>query len=130
MGILSKILGSICKKSNIIEKITQKIFTLQKKVPGASQHKDIKSLLTKSNNTTTYGSVTKNGNINSIWTENEKMLNANDWIGKQVNSLMGKEVQTFSTKAVHEGAQNIRRYQLFGGYLESIIKPYNSTFKR
>ncbi len=124
MGILSKILGAVCKRSNIIEKITQKIITLQKKVPGASQHKDINSLLAKSKNTTTAGGATKTRNINSIWTEND----ANDLIGKQVNSLIGKEVQTFSTKAVHEGTQNIRRYQLTGGHLESIIKPFKSTF--
>lgn len=119
MGILSKILTAVCKKSNIIEKITQKVFSLQKKVPGASQHKDINSLLAKSKTTTT----TSASKPNSIWTEKD-MLNANDRIGKQINSLTGKEVQTFSAKAAHEGIQNVRRYQLTEGLLKNILSPY------
>ena len=127
MGILSKLINAICKKSNVIEKITQKILALQKKVPGGAEHKNIESLFSKCNNT----NVNKNkGFTNSIFTEKENLLNINDFMGRQVSSLTGKERNTFSAKALHEGPQNIRRYQLSGGYLESIIKPFNNTFRR
>lgn len=122
MGIISKILIRLCKKTNIVEKITQKVISLQKKVPGSAQHTDINKLFSKSKNAPSTGGASNGGYINSIFTQNEKLLNKNDYIGRQVSSMTGKNVQTYSTKAAHEATQDIRRYQLSGGYLESILK--------